>query len=125
HRLAHRAAGMMDGGRHIGELHEIAEILNGRIAAHAVEIAHEGRAIYGSEDRSIAADLDRSLRIARMLDVARRRRFQKLPAHALRKAHALALHVGAGLPPQIDRLRIVAELDADLLKYRVCIGFDE
>ena len=72
-RLAHRAAGMMDEGRHVGELHEIAEILDGGVAAALVEVADEGRAVDRREDRVVAADDDVALGVARMLDVSRGR----------------------------------------------------
>ena len=60
-----------------------------------------------------------------MLGEDRRRGLQKLAAKALGKMDALALHIGAGILPQRQRLGVVAELDADLLQHRVGIGFDE
>ena len=39
--------------------------------------------------------------------------------------HALALDVGAGVLPQLQRLRVVAEDDADLFQHRVGILLDE
>ena len=49
-------------GRGIGELHEIAEILDRAVAAALVEIVHEGRAVIGREHRRVAADLARCAR---------------------------------------------------------------
>ena len=39
--------------------------------------------------------------------------------------HALALHVGAGVLPQLQRLGVVAEDDADLFQHRVGVLLDE
>jgi hypothetical protein len=39
--------------------------------------------------------------------------------------HALALHVRAGLAPELQGLRVVAKLDTDLLQYPVGIGLDK
>jgi hypothetical protein len=124
-RLAHRAARMVDRRRHIGELHEIAEILQRRIAAVAVEIAHEGRAVDRREDRVVAADLDRFGRIARMLGELGRRGLQQFAAQPLGKMHPLALDVGTGLLPHAERFGVVAELDADFLQHAVGIGLDQ
>ena len=44
---------------------------------------------------------------------------------ALGKMHALALDVGAGLFPQLQRLGVVAEIDADLFQHRVGIALDQ
>ncbi len=126
HRLAHRAARMVDRGRHVGELHEVAEILDGRVAAAVIEIAHEGRAIDRREHRVVAADGDVALRVARILHIFARRRFlddgTRQPAW---EADAGALHVGARLAPQLDRFRLVAELDAHFLQDGVGIVLDD
>ena len=66
-RLAHSAAGMVDRRRHVGELHEIAEILDRAVAAALVEVAHEGRTVDRREHGGVAADLDRALGVARVL----------------------------------------------------------
>jgi hypothetical protein len=125
-RLAHRAARMMERGRHIGELHEILEVGDGRIAAAAIEVAHEGRAIDRREDRGIAADLHVPLRVAGVLDVLLRGRFlHDRAGQAAREMDAGPLHIGAGVFPQFQRFRLVAEFDADFLKDRVGIPFDD
>jgi hypothetical protein len=41
-RLADRAAGVMESGGHVGQLDEVAEILDARVAAALVEVADEG-----------------------------------------------------------------------------------
>ncbi len=102
------------------------EVLDGRIAAAVVEIAHEGRAIDRREDRGVAADLHVALRVAGVLDVLLRGRLLDDRAReTAREADAGALHIGAGLLPQLERLRLVAELDADFLQDGVGIALDD
>src|SRR5690606_36151928 len=55
----------------------------------------------------------------------RRRGFQQRARQAAREMHALALHVRAGVAPKLQRLRIVAKLDADLLEHGVGVLLDE
>src|SRR6185312_13942758 len=50
---------------------------------------------------------------------------QKRPAQALRKVHALALDVGAGFFPELQRLFVVAKDDACLLENDVRILLDQ
>ena len=66
-RLANRATRMMQAGAHIGELYEVAEILNGRVAPTAVEVAHKWRTVRGRQDHAVATDDDTALRISRVL----------------------------------------------------------
>ena len=68
-RLANRAAGMVHERRHIGELHEVPEVLDRAVAAALVEIVDEGRAVDRREDEVVAADLDVALGVAGVLDV--------------------------------------------------------
>ena len=61
-----------------------------------------------------------------MLDVlARRALLDDCPAHAARKVDALALDVGAGLAPELQRLGIILEVDADLLEHGFGVVLDE
>jgi hypothetical protein len=124
-RLAHRAARVVDRRRHVGELHEIAEILDGGIAPPLVEIADERRPVNGREHRGIAADAHRALRVAGVLDELGRRRPEQLAHQPLGKPHPLAADVGAGGLPHVERLGVVAELDADLLQHDLGIGLDQ
>jgi hypothetical protein len=39
--------------------------------------------------------------------------------------HPLAPHVGAGLAPKLQRLGVVAKLDADLLEHRIGVLLDQ
>ena len=85
----------------VGELHEVAEVLDRPVAAPVVEVADERRAVGGREDRVAAADLDVVGRVARDLrERRRRRRLDDAAAQAAREAHALAVDVGAGVREQ-------------------------
>ncbi len=124
-RLADRAAGMVQPFRFLAELHQVAEILDRGVAPPALEVAHEGRAVDRGEDQVAAADLDIAGRVARGLGELARRRRAEAAGEALRHAHALALHVGPGLPPALERGRVVGEVDADLLQHGLGIGLDD
>ena len=111
--------------RHVRELDEVAEVLDRRVAAALVEVAHERRAVRRREHRVLAADGDAARRIARVLDeIARRARLDDAAAHAGRTAHALAVDVGAGGLPDGQRFRVVAVLDADFREDGVGVALD-
>ena len=113
-------------GAGVGQLHEVAEVLDRAVAPAAVEVAHERRAVVRGEDRVHPADLDVALRVARVLgELARRGRLDDLAAHPAREADALAVDVGAGVAEQAERVGVAAELDADLLEDRVGVVLDE
>ncbi len=124
-RLADRSAGMVERRREIGELHEIAEVLDRRITPPLIEIANEGRAVDRREDQVAAADLDVPCRVPGALGEGARRRLDQRAHEPSGKAHALAFDLGAGTAPQVERFRIVAEVDADLLKDGLGIVLDE
>ena len=109
----------------IGELHEIAEILDRGVAPALVEHADERRPIDRREDRVVAADDNIALAIAGKLGEFLRRGFDQGPHQTFRKTHALALDVGAGTFPHGERFSIVAKIDADLLEHGFTISFDE
>ncbi len=123
-RLAHRAAGMMDVGAHIGELDEILEVFERPVAAALVEVVDERRAVVGREHHRVAADDHVALGIARVLHILRRRRHAELTRQTARKAHPLALDVAAGAAKEIERAGKVAKLDADLLQQRLGVALD-
>ncbi len=124
-RLAHRAARVMQRRRLIGELHEVAEVLDGGIAPALVEVAYERRPVDRCEHRVAAADLHRAGGIAGELGELARRRADQRPHQAPGKAHPVAIDVGAGLPPHVERFRIFAKVDTDLLQHCLGIVFDE
>ncbi len=76
-RFAYRAAGMVDRGRHVGQLHEVAEILDRCIAAAFVVVADERWPIYRGKDRVLAADHHVSIRVPGKLRELARRRFDQ------------------------------------------------
>ena len=125
-RLADRPAGVVEVGRDVGQLHEVAEVLDRAVAPAAVEVAHERRAVVRREDRVHPADLDVPLRVARVLgELARRGRLDDLAAHPAREADPLAVDVGAGVAQQAEGVGVAAELEADLLEDRVGVVLDE
>ena len=61
--------------RHVGQLHEVAEVLDRAVAPPVVQVADERRAVVRGEDRVHPADLDVPLRVPRVLgELARRAR---------------------------------------------------
>ena len=125
-RFAQGASGVVQRGGEVGELHEVAEVLDCRVAPSFVEAADERRAVGWSEHHVRTADARAPLRVARMLDeFARRGVGDELASEAARNPDPLALNVGPGVAPQRERLRIVPELDADLLEYRLRVVLDE
>ena len=125
-RLADRAARVMEVRGEVGQLHEVAEVLDRAVAPAAVEVAHERRAVVGREDRVHPADLDVAFRVARVLgELAWRGRLDDLAAHAPREADPLALDIGTGVAEQAEGVGVAAELEADLLEDRVRVVLDE
>src|SRR4029079_11458464 len=102
--------------RHVGELDEVAEILDARVAASFVEVVYERRAIRGRKDRRIAADADAACRVACVLDeLARRGALHDRAAQATWKPHAFAVEIGPRSFPDLQGLGIVTEDQTDLL----------
>src|SRR5262249_23249801 len=103
-----------------------AEVLDARIAAPLIEAAHERRAVRGCEYRAVAADHHVVRGVTRVLrEFPRRGAAHDGAAHAARKMHPLALDVGTGVLPQLQRLRLVAEVDADLLENGVGVVLEQ
>ncbi len=123
-RFANGAAGVVHPWRHVGQLHEIAEILDRAVAPAVVEIRDEGRAVDRREHKVVTADFHASGRIARVLGELGGRRLDEFLKHALRKTDPLAINLRAGRLPDVQNLRILAELQADLRQDPVGVGFD-
>ena len=124
--LADGASRVMEERRHVGELHEVAEVLDRPVAATVVEVAHERGAVRGSEHGVHAADLDVVRGVARDLgELGRCGRLDELARESTREPHALAVDVGARVLEQGERLRRVAEVDPDLLEHGVRVLLDQ
>ncbi len=96
------------------DLDELFEVVERAVAPPALEIAHERRAVDRGEHLVVAADAHALRRVARMLGEFARRGLAQLARGAAVEAHARALDVGAGGFPDFERLRVVAEFEADL-----------
>ena len=128
-RLAHCPARVVKPRGRLRQLDEIAEVLDRAIAAAAVEIHHEGRAVGGREDDVVAADLDGVLRVACVLGKDGGRGLQHFAQHVGRELHAPDVlggfsNLGPALAVKPHRFGVVAQLDADLSQDAVGGLFD-
>ena len=113
-------------GDSVGQLHEVAEVLDRAVAAAAVEVAHERRAVVRGEDRMHAADLDVARRVPRVLgELAWRGRLDDRAAQPARETDPLPVDGRAGLTEDPQGIGVAAELEADLLEDRVGVVLDE
>ncbi len=124
--LADRAAAVMEPGRRVGQLHEVAEVLDRAVAPAAVEVRHEGRPVVRREDHVRVAEDDVPLGVARVLRPhARRRGLDDRAGKPAREADPLAVDVGAARLQRRERVGVAAEVDADLLENRVGVPLEE
>ena len=124
-RLAQRPAAVVERPARVGQLHEVAEVLDRGVAPAVVEVVDERRAVGRDEDHVRVADLDAPGGVAGDLgEQARRGRLDERAAHAAREADALAGDVGAGAAEDLGRLGEVDDLDADLFEEGVGVGLD-
>ena len=124
-RLADRASRVVHRRRHVGELDDVLEILELRVAAPLLDVVDEGRAIDRREDRVAAAHFHRSLGIAGKLREGGRRGRDQMAREPARKAHPFAVDVGAGILEERERFRVVAKVDPDLFQDRVRVLLDQ
>src|SRR4051812_36932610 len=125
-RLTDGAAGVMQGARHVGELHEVAEILDLRITTSLVEVAYKRRTICRGEDRAVAADDYGARRVAGVLsEFTRSGLADDCAAHSTWEADTLTLDVGTCVFQQLQRFRVIPEVDANLLQDRIRIMFED
>ena len=124
-RLAQRPATVVERPAGVGQLHEVAEVLDRRVAPAFVEVVDERRAVGRHEDHVRVADLDAAGRVpGELREQARRGRLDQRAAHPAREADPGAGHVRTGAAEDLDRVGEVDDLDADLLEERVGIGLD-
>ena len=95
------------------------------VAAPLLDVVDEGRAIDRREDEIAAAHLDRSLGIACELREGSRRGRHQVTREPAREAHPLTVDIGAGILEELERLRILAEVDPDLLEDRFRVLLDQ
>ena len=125
-RLADRATRVVQRVRHVGELHEVLEVVDTGVAATLVEVAHEGRSVGRREHRGIAADPQVAGGVARDLgELPRRVLLDERATHARRETHAFAVDLCACLAEDVEDLGVLAELDAGLLEDAVRVLLDD
>ena len=89
-------------------------------------VVHERRPVVRGEDGVVAADLDIARGVAGVLRVLPRSGvLHDAAAQAAGEPDSIAVDVGAGVLPAVERGGIVAELDADLLENGVGIVLDQ
>jgi hypothetical protein len=117
-------AGMVQPGREVCELHEVAEVLDGSIPPAAFQVGDEGRAIGGQQHDVIAADRDRRARLAALHAESSGRGRTERPDEPGIEAHPGARNRRPGRLEQRERLLVAAELDADFLEDPLCMSLE-
>jgi len=126
HRLAYRAAGVVQPGGEVSELHEVAKILQGAVAPAPIEVGYERRAVRGSENGGGAADAHAARGITRVLnELAWCRAANDLAGEPRRHVHPPLIRDGcARFSPQPDRFGISSDLEADFREQPVGVPLD-
>ena len=101
------------------------KILELGVAAPLLDVVDEGRAVDGRKDEIAAAHLDRSLGIACELREGGWGGRHQVTREPAREAHPLAVDIGAGILEELERFRILAEIDPDLLEDRFRVLLDQ
>jgi len=129
-RLAHRAARVVQPGRGIGELDEVAEVLERAVAAPAVELRHERRAVSGANTVWLAPiwTLLAGLRACWVNSRgADRRTISRARPRGTCTRHSPLMRAPAaraGCAPQADGLEVAADLEADLIQQLIGVALD-
>ncbi len=124
-RLADGAAGVVQVGAHVRELHEVLEVLDRSVAPAVVEVADERRAVVRGEDRVRIADLDAPFGVSGVLgEDSGRACPDDLAAHPAGEPHAIAVDIRAAEPHRLPCRRIATEVDPDFLKNRVSVPLE-
>ena len=125
-RLAQRPSRVVQAGREVCKLHEVAEVLDRRVAPAFVEAADERGAVGGREHHVRAADARAALGIAGVLHELGRRGVGHDPSgEAAGDSDPLTVDIGAGFAPQRERFRVAPEFDANLRENRLRVVLDE
>ena len=112
--------------RHVGELHEVLEVIDTGVAAALIEVAHEGRAVRRREHHGIAADPQIAGGVACDLrELAGRVLLNERATHTRREADAFAVDLRTGFSEDVEDLGVLAELYAGLLEDAVGVPLDD
>ena len=109
--LAGHKPAVVQGGKHVGQLHQIFEVGDGPISPSAFQIADEGRAIDRGENLPSLTNDDVASRVAGDLGEASRRFRAKRPHQIGGRPHRHAVDLGARRGPAGERGGVFAELD--------------
>ena len=115
-RLADDPARVVEGRKAVGELDEVLQVFERPPAPGAVEVAHVGRTVDRRKDEIRAADLDAPGRVAGVLREPGGGERELRHGQFARNSNPLARDFRSRLAPQRQRLRISAEVDADLFE---------
>ena len=125
-RFTDHAAGMVQPGNGLVQLHQPYKILVRGVTAHLVQILHKGRPPGRAEDRGRAAHPNRVGRVAGVLRELRRcGRSDGLAAKTGLKTDPFVLHVAACLAEYLQNFGVVAELHPGVAQDRIGILFDQ
>ncbi len=115
----------MHGGRHVGELDKIAEILERRVAAPGLDVMNERRSITGCKNTGRPANLEVAGGIPRVLgETARRLGTYNFPAKAPGKADPLAVDLRPRSREPIQRAGKAPKVDPHLFEDGLGVGLD-
>jgi hypothetical protein len=117
HRFTHSAPGVMERRRHVGQLHEIVKVFEGRVSTSLIETADERRSVGRGEDGMRSTDAHVARRVARVLhEFGGRRALNQRAAEPARKADALAVDRRSRVFPDREGFRVVAKIDPRLFE---------
>ena len=125
-RLAQRAPTVVERRAQVGELGEVAEVLDRGVSTPALEVAHEGRPIGRGKDQVGVADGDGPLRVACVLNKTLwRRRLDKGASEAVGKANPAVDNGRSGALEDLQSLGKAVDLHANFGEQPVGVVLDE
>jgi len=108
----------------VGQAHKALAVVDRAVATTFALTSHERRAVNRSELGTRPTDVHTAVGIPRMLNKFRRRLCAPL-AHSSRvHSHARPLDIRSGFTPDLERPRVVAILDSDLLEQPIGLCLD-
>ena len=125
-RFHNRAAGVVQVRGGVGQLHEVLEVLDGRVAAALIEIVNKRRAVGRDQHRAVTTDGDVARGITRVLHILFGRcGLNNGAAQAGRKPDAGAIDIGPGIFEQLEDLRVIEKVDAYFMEQAIGVVLDK